>query len=67
MTTVTIEKWTHAPWPSSTPEDRFTVVYTDPATGKVYRPATRETELEARRFARAHGWAVEGTFTEGES
>lgn len=58
--TVTLARWTYAPFPSSAPADRYTLVYTDPATGKVYRPATRATEFECRQFARAHGWAVAG-------
>ena len=68
MTTVTvsIERWTHAPFPSSIPSDRYTVVYTDPQTQRVYRVATRETELDARRFAKVHGWTVSGTYEEGD-
>ena len=64
---VTITRWTYAPFPSSVPSDRWTLTYTDPQTGRVYRPATRETELEARRFARAHGWTVERVTDEDES
>lgn len=56
---VSIEHWTLTPFPSSVPQDRWSLDYTDPATGRVHRPATRETELEARRFARTHGWTVE--------
>ena len=58
MTPVTLTRWIHAPFPSSVPQDRWTVTYIDPQTQKVYRVATRGTELEARRFARAHGWTV---------
>ena len=59
MTTpVTLTHWLLKPFPSSVPADRWSLDYTDPQTGRVYRPATRDTELEARRFARAHGWTV---------
>jgi len=59
-TTLTLTHWTLKPFPSSVPADRWTLVYTDPATGKVYRPATRATEIECCQFARAHGWTVAG-------
>lgn len=65
-TTVSIERWTYQPWPSSAPADRYTVVYTDPDTQRVYRVATRETELEARAFARTHGWEVERVYDDTE-
>lgn len=66
MTPVTLTHWTLKPFPSSVPRDRWSVTYTDPETGRVHRPATRDTELEARRFARAHGWTVSGTYEEGD-
>lgn len=64
--TVTLSRWTYKPWPSSVPADRWTVLYTDPQTGRVYRVATRGTELECRRFAQTHGWTVEHVAAEGD-
>lgn len=64
---VSLERWTYAPFPSSVPADRYTIVYTDPQTGRVYRVATRPTEFECCQFARAHGWTVASVEDEGDA
>jgi hypothetical protein len=61
-TVVDIEVWTRARVTAGDTITRYSILYTE--AGKTYRVATRETEFEARRFARAHHWTVGRVFDE---
>jgi hypothetical protein len=61
-TVVDIEVWTRKRVTAGDTITRYTLVYVE--DGKTYRVATRETEFEARRFARAHHWIVGRVFDE---